>query len=170
MPTHTHLPHLSRIWISNPIYFITTCTHGRKPLLANKHVAEILIDEWTAALGRHGWLVGRYVIMPDHVHFFCSFVDNMAEPPKNNLSFFMQQWKQWTSKRILREVHDDESKLVSPIWQKEFFDHLLRSEDSYKQKWEYVRQNPIRKKLVHKTEDWPWQGEIYDLIYSRNAL
>jgi REP element-mobilizing transposase RayT len=157
MPTHTHLPHLSRIWISDPIYFITTCTQGRKSILANKYVAEILIDEWTAALERHGWLVGRYVIMPDHVHFFCSLSDNMAEPYKNNLSSFMQQWKQWTSKRILRDTNIDEgTKLSSPIWQNEYFDHLLRSEESYIQKWEYVRQNPMRKKLVDKAEDWSW--------------
>jgi hypothetical protein len=32
----------------------------------------------------------------------------------------------------------------TPIWQREFFDHLLRSEESYDQKWNYVRENPVR--------------------------
>ncbi len=163
MPTHKHLPHLARIWISNPIYFITTSTYQRKPILANDKVAKILIDEWTNALELHGWIVGRYVIMPDHVHFFSSFSDNMADHSKKDLSGFMQQWKQWTSKRILRDSHDSEKTLLPPIWQKEFFDHLLRSEENYIQKWEYVRQNPVRKNLVQKVEDWWWQGEIFDL-------
>ena len=163
MPTHKHLPHLTRIWISNPIYYITTCTHQRKPILANDNVAQILIEEWSNALENHGWMVGCYVIMPDHVHFFCSFSDKLADCNKKDLSSFMQQWKQWTSKRILRDTHDNRTKLLPPIWQKEYFDHLLRSEESYNQKWEYVRQNPVRKNLVQKADDWRWQGEIYDL-------
>ena len=47
-----------------------------------------------------------------------------------------------------------------PIWQRGFFDHLLRSVDSYGQKWNYVRENPVRAGLVAKPEDWPYAGEI----------
>jgi REP element-mobilizing transposase RayT len=106
-------------------------------------------------------MIGRYVIMPDHVHFFCANIPPTADSDNYDLSEFIQQWKQWSSKRILRKHHND---LVnSHIWQKEFFDHLLRSEESYSQKWEYVRQNPVRKNLVKNAEDWPLQGEIFDL-------
>ena len=40
------------------------------------------------------------------------------------------------------------------------FDHLLRSQESYSQKWDYVRMNPVRAKLCDAAEDWPYQGEI----------
>jgi REP element-mobilizing transposase RayT len=163
MPTHKHLIHLSRIWSTDPIYFVTSCTHQRKSILANTSVAQILIEEWTGALERHDWMVGYYVIMPDHVHFFCSFTTEAVDSVRNNLSSFMQQWKQWTSKRIIREIYSGSTKVISPIWQKEFFDHLLRSEESYIQKWEYVRENPVRKNIVKKADDWPWLGEIYNL-------
>jgi len=46
------------------------------------------------------------------------------------------------------------------LWQPGFFDHLLRNDESYAQKWEYVRQNPVRAGLVKFTEDWPYQGEV----------
>ena len=46
-----------------------------------------------------------------------------------------------------------------PLWQPGFFDHLLRSNESYDQKWEYVRQNPVRARLVNMAEEWPYQGE-----------
>jgi putative transposase len=55
-----------------PIYFITTCTFKRRAILASKEVAAILIDEWRNAHDRHGWAIGRYVVMPNHVHFLCS--------------------------------------------------------------------------------------------------
>jgi putative transposase len=51
----------------------------------------------------------------------------------------------------------------APHWQKGFFDHVMRSEESYSEKWLYVAENPIRKKLVGRFEDWPYQGEIYPL-------
>jgi hypothetical protein len=45
-------------------------------------------------------------------------------------------------------------------WQEGFFDHLLRTNESYSQKWNYVRENPVRDGLVKSAADWPYQGEI----------
>jgi putative transposase len=96
--------------------------------------------------------------MPDHVHFFCA-----AELDAKPLPKFMQAWKQWTSKCMSRELG-----LSGTIWQEGFFDHVLRSSESYSQKWDYVCENPLRAGLVTKSEDWPWQGEIEELICSRD--
>jgi REP element-mobilizing transposase RayT len=117
-------------------------------------VAPILVEEWRGARERHGWAIGRYVIMPDHVHFFCS-----PEMEAKPLATFLQAWKQWSSKRILLAL-----KTTGALWQSEFFDHVLRSSESYSQKWGYVRDNPVRAGLVSDAEDWPWQGEIEDLM------
>jgi len=136
------------------MYFITTCTLERRAILAYNEVAAILVDEWRHAHDRHGWAIGRYVIMPDHVHFFCS-----AELNAKTLPIFMQRWKEWTSKRIVRGL-----KLSGRIWQEEFFDHVLRSVESYSQKWDYVKENPVRAGLVETSDEWPWQGEIESLM------
>ena len=45
-------------------------------------------------------------------------------------------------------------------WQTGFFDHVLRSGESYGEKWEYVRMNPVRAGLAARPEDWPYAGEI----------
>jgi REP element-mobilizing transposase RayT len=71
----------------------------------------------------------------------------------------MQSWKQWTSKRIARD-----SRIAGTIWQAEFFDHVLRSTESYSQKWDYVRENPVRAGFAKNADDWPFQGEIEDLM------
>jgi REP element-mobilizing transposase RayT len=42
-----------------------------KAVLDRDEAAQILVEEWRAAHKRHSWAIGRYVIMPDHVHFFC---------------------------------------------------------------------------------------------------
>ena len=150
-----HLRRLERVWIDWPIYFVTTCTDHRRSILTSVEITRILVEEWRSARDRHGWAIGRYVVMPDHVHFFCA-----AELGAKPLPRFIQAWKQWTSKRIMREL-----RFKRTIWQEEFFDHVLRSSESYSQKWNYVRENPERAGLVANADDWPWQGEIESLMF-----
>jgi hypothetical protein len=47
--------------------------------------------------------------------------------------------------------------------------HVLRSEESYPEKWEYVRDNPVRAALAKKWSDWPFAGEIFDLEFRRST-
>lgn len=155
---HTHLRRLERVWSQEPIYFLTTCTDNRAKILADEMVASILVDEWEASRTRHGWSIGRYVIMPDHVHFFCC-----PSQAAKQLCDFMRAWKQWTSKRIRAVaafVEGGYSTSQWHLWQREFFDHVLRSTESYAEKWEYVRQNPVRAGLVADAANWKFQGEI----------
>jgi REP element-mobilizing transposase RayT len=151
---HKHLHRLDWIREGTPLFFITTCTHRRQHFLAVPAMVSILVEEWRIVLTRHGWMVGRYVVMPDHVHFFSSSAGGEAK----SLSGFMQGWKQWTSKRMIRECS-----LSSPVWQAGFFDHILRSTESAVHKWKYIAENPVRAGLVERAADWPWQGEIYPL-------
>ena len=48
-------------------------------------------------------------------------------------------------------------------WQAGFFDHVLRNGESYGEKWNYVRMNPVRAGLVEQVEEWPYSGEIHVL-------
>jgi hypothetical protein len=49
---------------------------------------------------------------------------------------------------------------TAPLWQPEFFDHLLRSGESMAEKWMYVRENPVRAGLVAQAEIWPYAGSV----------
>jgi len=137
--------------MNDPVYFITTTTKDRCKILDNEAVHAILVAEWTNALERHGWTIGSYVVMPDHVHFFCKPTHEAKK-----LSALMQQWKQWTGKRIKKELNLDHT-----VWQEDFFDHLIRSGESYFEKWNYVEQNPVRANLVAEAGDWPFSGYVH---------
>jgi putative transposase len=125
-----------------PLYFVTFNTHRRRKLLANERVHSRLVKFGEASLPR-GIAVGRYVIMPDHVHLFVSG------------DFSLTQWI-----RMLKRTLSPVIPARRPHWQKGFFDHLVRHSESYSEKWDYVCQNPVRAGLVRNPEDWPWQGEI----------
>ena len=151
MSEQRHLRRLTSAWQKQPIYFVTTCVAGRRPLLAKPDIHAILLEEWSGLRGRHGWTVGRYVVMPDHVHFFAT-----PMPPEGTpLNQVVAKWKEWTAKRILKVTGG-----TAPFWQPEFFDHLLRSEESLAEKWTYVRENPVRAGLCTQAEDWPYAGSV----------
>jgi REP element-mobilizing transposase RayT len=149
MHERRHLPRLHTIWLKKPIYFVTICTASRRRILHYPVVARLLIQALHDAPRVHGWMIGRFVVMPDHVHFFCSAVSDAKD-----LTAFIRDWKRWTARLIA-----EDSDIPPPIWQREFFDHLLRSADSYSAKWKYVRENPVRAGLVADAGDWPHQGE-----------
>ena len=129
------------------LIFVTVCSTGRKPILANSVAVTAVLDAWDKA---DGWLVGRYAIMPDHIHFFC------APNSDFTLKTWMKYWKTLVSMNW-PNFHEQ------PIWQDDFWDTQLRDGESYSGKWEYVRNNPVRHQLVQRAEDWPWAGEIHSL-------
>jgi hypothetical protein len=53
---------------------------------------------------------------------------------------------------------------TTALWQREFFDHVLRSGESYSEKWHYVFDNPVRAGLVSSAEEWKYAGEIETLM------
>ena len=142
-------PRLDRLFGNiRPFYFITFNTYNRHSLLARNDVHEIFCI-FCAKAQEHGVAVGRYVIMPDHIHLFAAF--SVAEIA---LSHWVQSLRNVIGKKLLQLG------ICKPHWQEGFFDHLLRSRESYSQKWEYVRMNPVRAKLCDTADAWPYQGEI----------
>jgi len=107
---------------------------------------------------RGAW-VGRYVLMPDHLHLFV-----VLEDDRMRLSAWIGSLKKAVSK-ILRAREE-----ASPHWQKGFFDHVMRGSESYSEKWDYVRANPVRAGLVAQAEDWPYSGEIHELEYRKDLI
>ena len=109
-----------------------------------------IIAGWTSA---DAWIVGRFVIMPDHIHFFCAPRDiNVALKP------WVKFWKSEVSKHWPKPSDH-------PIWQLDFWDTQLRRGESYDEKWDYVWRNPVRKGLVERPEDWPYAGELNVLVW-----
>ena len=128
------------------IIFLTVCSKDRKRTLASADVTQVIIQAWT---GARSWLVGRYVIMPDHIHFFCAPSVFPLEP----LNQWVRYWKNLASKNWPRPNEH-------PIWQRDFWDTQLRRHENYDSKWEYVINNPVRAGLASREEDWPFHGEL----------
>ena len=152
------LRRLDAVYERHPIYFVTACIADRRRLLASPVVHDVFVQFAQTAAERGAW-VGRYVVMPDHLHLFVALDDEILR-----LSTWMKSLKNSLSK-VLRAGGEP-----SPHWQKGFFDHVLRGGESYSQKWDYVRANPVRAGLAARADDWPYSGEIHNLEYRKDLI
>jgi REP element-mobilizing transposase RayT len=126
------LPHLQK---ADCDLFITFCTHARKPLppAARDLVLEHCLREHRKRIRLHA-----VVIMPDHVHL-------LFEPLRDHdgwpfpLVTILQCMKGAIAHRINKLLH-----VSGPVWEEESFDHVLRSDESLKEKCEYIRPDEYR--------------------------
>lgn len=90
------------------------------------------------------------VVMPDHVHLLLT-----ALRDTNGWTFALPEILKaikGTSARSINRLQESRG----PVWQDESFDHVLRGDESLRETIEYIRQNPVRKGLVQKPEDYRW--------------
>lgn len=130
-----------------PIYFVTFCTHRRRQILASDQTHSAFF-EFARRAAEFNVAVGRYVIMPDHIHLFVC----------GDERFVLSRWITALKQALARA--NGWSRSDGQIWQEGFFDHILRNDESLSEKWEYIVQNPVRARFVRKADDWPYQGEI----------
>lgn len=128
------------------IVFLTVGTKNRRRYLACESVQSLLIEVWQ---GADAWLVGRYVVMPDHIHLFAGATGSAIA-----FDNWVRFWKSQFTKRCGLAEH---------CWRSDHWDRTLRSGNSYEEKWSYVRDNPVRHGLVKVAEEWPFQGELNHL-------
>ena len=151
--TRKYLAHPTPLQAGNRsiLIFLTVCTKEHKAVLANQMAHDLLLESWTKA---DSWLVGRYCVMPDHVHLFCA--PNDVEP--GSLKKWVGFWRGHVARRWVTPAD-------GKLWQTDFWDTQLRMGERYSEKWEYVRNNPVRKGLVRAANDWPYQGEMNTLVW-----
>ncbi len=149
LPKRKHPAHgILRLDGQPRVIFDAVCTKSAKPWLACNEVHKLLCDTWRKATG---WLMGRYVILPDHLHFFA-----FDEKNDTNYDNWVTYWKSQFSRRYGKP---------KCRWLTDHWDRRIRNQDVYEDKWEYIRWNPVRHGLVENPEDWPFQGEIHKTIW-----
>ena len=131
-------------------YFITVCTANREKIFRDGVGADIIrpenvplsiagkiMEQGILQISEHyeNVSVDKYCVMPDHIHFILrieSDIDGrMVSAP--TVSTVVGSMKRWISKQIGR-----------PIWQKSFYEHVIRNRQDYDEIWKYIENNPLK--------------------------
>lgn len=130
-------------WDQSVIYFVTICVAQRKAVLANEKAFGAFK---TANAKLRNWTILAAILMPDHLHLIATPTED-REAKVGNLSGAIKRW-------MRQELN------ASWQWQPGSFDRLLRREESLREKWLYVEENPVRAGLVSRWDDWPYRYEF----------
>ena len=127
--------------------FITFCKATRIPF--TPETCDAILQH---CLHDNGTRYGLYavVVMPDHVHLLLLPLRDEKGWP-HSLPTILKLIK-GTSARSVNRLSGSNG----PVWQEESFDHVLRSQESFEEKLEYLRQNPVRRGLAKSPEDYKW--------------
>jgi len=141
-------------WDQSTVYFITFCVEHRKAVLANPQAWKISLATFERL---NQWNIMGAIAMPDHIHILAAPSDREA-----SVAAFSKWFKRWFNESYWRGCRPSVSdgpldSTKSWHWQEGCFDRLLRSDESLSEKWEYLRQNPVRAGLISDPEDWPYQ-------------
>lgn len=119
-------------------YFITLCIEDRRSVLANPTMFQAIRAFCRA---NKNWHTIAAVVMPDHFHaLVCPLKDREAR-----ITQFSAGLK-----------HYVRSPQAAWKWQEGVFDLLLQKDEFAESKWFYIRENPVRARLVERWEDWPY--------------
>lgn len=120
-------------------YFITICCKRRgENQLCFPGTGDALIAAARFYSDRKEWFPSLFLLMPDHVHMIVSF------GREHRIEAMVSAWKRYVSAKH------------GIIWQQGFFEHRLRQHESAQEKFEYIRQNPVRAGLVDDPVKWPF--------------
>ena len=135
------MPHETPLGLASEdaTFFITICAaaRGSDDLLRADCAAALL----EAVRHRHNngiWWCRLFVVMPDHVHGLIRFP--LLEHP---LAREIPEFKKFTAR------------MLGIRWQRDFFDHRLRRDESEREKADYILRNPERAGLVDDWREWP---------------
>ena len=145
-------------------YFVTLCTHSRLPLFKMESIVgnglravppppqNVIIRKWIRETQNKfsNITIDKYVIMPDHLHLIVTIQERHTG---RSLPDIMQFFKTMTTNDYIRGV---KAGILAPfekkLWQKSYYDHVIRNQQDYDETWQYIENNPSKWMLVYQKE------------------
>ncbi len=128
------------------VYFVTIGTERRAPSFEDHSTARRVLDHLLQHAAQQNFSLHAYCIMPDHIHFLCEGLSETAD-----LVRFVDAFKQ-------RTAYEFSKKHGSRLWQKRYYDHILRPKEVIEDVACYIWWNPVRKGLCGDPQGYPLSG------------
>ena len=148
------MPDYRRAWHPGGTYFFTVNLLQRQGNdLLVRHI-ELLRSTVDAVRQRHPFQIHGWVVLPEHLHCVIELPDGDAD--------FATRWrlvkigfsKALPKTEMLSEVRARRGE--RGIWQRRFWEHLIRDERDFQAHMDYVHINPVKHGLVERVADWPY--------------
>jgi len=126
-------------------YFITASTYQRRFIFQSNPLARLFVEVMLHYREEKKYLLHAFVLMPDHFHLLLT--------PTLTLERALQLIKGGFSFRARKELG-----FGGELWEKSFYDRRIRDLAEYENCRNYIRQNPVRARLVETAKDYPFSS------------
>ena len=143
-----------QVYAGRHAYSLTMACHGRTPWFHNANLVARCLEFLHWAAEKHDVEVYAYCFMPDHVHLL------VQGGKGTRLADFVHDYKQkagYLVKSVAGRV----------LWQRSYYDHVLRTDEDLFATARYIAANPVRAGLVGRPGDYPHLGSF---VWTRSAL
>ncbi len=136
-----------RTFVPGGSFFFTVVTSQRRPVFTSPETVEILRRAFRTVRISRPFDIDAMVVMPDHLHCIWTLPPGDAD--------YMNRWrliKAWFTR------HCDPALRERGVWQRRYWEHMLRDENDYARHLDYIHYNPVKHGLVASTGDWPYSS------------
>jgi len=135
-----------RYFVPNTTVFLTAVTAGRRPLFADPGNAASALAILKNVKLLHPFAMKAWVVMPDHLHLLIHTMDGRFDR-------IMHSFKRNVSVEFCkRGLYDEE------IWQKRYYDHVIRDDGDFSNHLDYIHFNPIHHGLAVRPVDFAFSS------------
>jgi len=127
-------------------YFLTTCTFERRQTFLDHTIATQTIEQFRRTSRDEGFSLLAYCVMPDHAH---ALLEGLTDESDFRRCAKMAKQRSGAAYALTSET---------PLWQKGYYEHVLRDEEDSKEIAFYIIANPVRAGLVQSPDDYPFSG------------
>lgn len=144
-----------RALIGGKTYFFTVVTHERRPILAEPAVIAALRAAFRREVTAGSLRLDAAVILPDHLHCIWTMPEDASDFPG-----CWRRIKAGVSGLVADEMEGSRSqsrrsKGERGVWQRRYWEHVVRDEDDLRRHLDYIHFNPVRHGLVGEPRAWP---------------
>lgn len=136
-----------RLYQPGGSYFFTVVTHHRQKILSSPDHLLRLQSAFDRVKERLPFAMEAFVILPDHLHCIWNLPSGDSD--------FSTRWrliKGYFSAGVRGSVNE---RCEKGIWQRRFWEHLLRDEEDWRRHMDYIHYNPVKHGYVKAPKDWP---------------
>lgn len=149
------MPNYRRARVPGATYFFTVNLRDRRSDLLIREV-ELLRETVRATRARHPFHIDAWVVLPDHMHCLWTLPPGDAD--------FARRWKvikfAFAKRLPITETRttNQQRRGERGIWQRRYWEHLIRDELDYQRHFDYIHINPLKHGYVERLEDWPYSS------------
>jgi len=140
------------------MYFFTLVTYRRQKILCDPEIRDALRKAIITVREKQPFVIDAWVLLPDHLHCIWQLPENDSD--------FAKRWamiKRYVTKNCGERYYRDDwmnaskrRRKESTIWQRRYWEHLIRDEDDLNNHRDYIHYNPVKHGYVNGVVDWPY--------------